>query len=106
MTEHQLPDHIAVFVAAIKDNPALTAGATEAVGDRTGTDAANAAAEYYQSQGYTITAEELLALKAASKSALGEELHEDELASIAGGWVHPNPHVFRDPWPNQGAMLR
>ena len=106
MTENQLPDHVAVFIAAIKDNQALIEGATAAVADRTGTEAAQAAAEYYQSHGYTITSEELFALKAASKSAAGEELNDDELASITGGWVHPDPHVFRDPWPNQGAMFR
>jgi bacteriocin-like protein len=89
MTHQQLPGHLEAFIDAVQSDPALVAGATAAVGDRTGTEAAQAAAEYYQCQGYTITPEELFALASASKSAAGEELTEEELASISGGWFGP-----------------
>lgn len=85
MSVNQLPDHLAAFVAAVQDNPALVEGAKSAVGGLTSSDAAQAAAAYYQAQGYTITAEELLALEASRKSAAGEELNDEELHAIAGG---------------------
>ncbi len=97
MTEMQLPQHIAAFIDAVQSDPALVAGATTAVGDRTGTEAAQAAAEYYQSQGYTITSEELFALQAASKSAAGEELSDEELVSISGGWIGGPPAGLTGP---------
>ena len=100
MSVNQLPEHLAVFVTEVQDNPALVQGASAAVGDRTGNDAVSAAAAYYQSQGYTITTEELLALEASRKSSAGEELSDEELHVIAGGLWEPweTDHRFPHWW--------
>jgi len=85
MTQQQLPSHLEAFVAGVQNDPALVAGATAAVGELSGSQAAQAAAQYYQSQGYTITTEDLIALEASRKSAAGEELSDEELQVISGG---------------------
>jgi predicted ribosomally synthesized peptide with nif11-like leader len=85
MKENQFPDRVAVFLAAITENPALIEGATAAVGELHGPEAVQATVEFYQSHGHTITTEDLLALKTLRKSASGEELSDEELAAMAGG---------------------
>ena len=95
MSEEQVPEHITTLIQALRDNPSLNAGGRAAVGERTGTEAAQAAAEYYQSQGYTITAEELLDLIFATNSTAAEELDDAELHKVSGGaWGPPQRSDF------------
>ena len=96
MNEKQLPEHIATFIQALRDNPSLIAGAGAAVADRAGTEASQAAAEYYQSQGYTITADELLDLIFATNSTAAEELDDAELHQVSGGTWGPSQQADFD----------
>ena len=89
MSANQLPDHLAAFVAAVQDNPALVEGAKSAVGGLTGGDAAQAAAAYYQAQGFTISAKELLDLIVAINSTATNELGDAELQEVSGGHWGP-----------------
>ena len=90
MDDQQLPQHITTFLRALQDDPALIDAATAAVGDRTGSDAAQAAATYYQSQGYTISAKELLDLIVAISSTATNELGDAELQEVSGGHWGPS----------------
>ena len=91
MPEDQLPVHLATFLDAIQEDPALSEGAKCAVGDLTGHEAARVAAEYYRSHGYSITAGELLALETSRKSASVHESDDDgfqldeQLDAVSGG---------------------
>ena len=85
MSDDTLPAHLETLLTGLRDDPSLAQGATAAAGALTGTDAAEAAAAYYRSKGYDVTADELTALEIARKQATGEALSEDELNAVAGG---------------------
>lgn len=85
MSDHTLPAHIETLLTGLRDNPSLAQGVTAAAGELTGTQRAEAAATYYRSNGYDVTAEELTALEIARKHATGEPLSEHELETVAGG---------------------
>ena len=85
MSDNTLPANLETLLTGLQDDPSLAQGATDAVGELTGAPAAEAAATYYRSKGYDVTAEEITALEIARKQATGEALSEDELEAVAGG---------------------
>lgn len=98
MSDNTIPAHLETLLTGLRDDPSLAAGATTAAGTLTGTQRAEAAATYYRSKGYEVTAEELSALEIARKSAVGAPLSDDELETVAGGMSIYTPDVVIPFW--------
>jgi hypothetical protein len=91
MSDRELPAHLLAFVNDLQSDPVLRQGAAAVVGDLEDAAAAEAAAAYFQSQGFQVTAPELTAFKVFRKQAADEPLSEYELEFVAGG----NADFFR-----------
>jgi hypothetical protein len=85
MTDQAPPEHLTRLLTDLQANEALAAGARAVVGEHQGRQAFEAAATYYQAQGYPVSVDELMALEIARKQASGEALTDDELDAVAGG---------------------